>query len=131
MVMERAERQSAERVTGISNVAYDLITLLQNKLEAITACEVYKQDAQEAGNARALSVLEHCQDVDRAFVQRLRRLLAEELGASLAEEEHDERGTPVQRGGDLSSIRSEEVVDDASEDSFTASDPPSFSGTTT
>jgi|SwirhisoilCB1_FD_contig_61_3684248_length_617_multi_2_in_0_out_0_1 hypothetical protein len=131
MVMERAERQSAELVTGISNVAYDLITLLQNKLEAITACEVYKQDAQEAGNARALSVLEHCQDVDRAFVQRLRRLLAEELGASLAEEEHDERGTPVQRGGDLSSIRSEEVVDDASEDSFPASDPPSFSGTTT
>ena len=131
MVMERAERQSAERVTGISNVAYDLITLLQNKLEAITACEVYKQDAQEAGNARALSVFEHCQDVDRAFVQRLRRLLAEELGASLAEEEHDERGTPVQRGGDLSSIRSEEVVDDASEDSFPASDPPSFSGTTT
>ena len=131
MVMERAERQSAELVTGISNVAYDLITLLQNKLEAITACEVYKQDAQEAGNARALSVLEHCQDVDRAFVQRLRRLLAEELGASLAEDEHDERGTPVQRGGDLSSIRSEEVVDDASEDSFPASDPPSFSGTTT
>jgi len=131
MVMERAERQSAELVTGISNVAYDLITLLQNKLEAITACEVYKQDALEAGNARALSVLEHCQDVDRAFVQRLRRLLAEELGASLAEEEHDERGTPVQRGGDLSSIRSEEVVDDASEDSFPASDPPSFSGTTT
>ncbi len=131
MVMERAERQSAERVTGISNVAYDLITLLQNKLEAITACEVYKQDAQEAGNARALSVFEHCQDVDRAFVQRLRRLLAEELGASLAEDEHDERGTPVQRGGDLSSIRSEEVVDDASEDSFPASDPPSFSGTTT
>jgi hypothetical protein len=131
MVMERAERQSAELVTGISNVAYDLITLLQNKLEAITACEVYKQDAQEAGNARALSVFEHCQDVDRAFVQRLRRLLAEELGASLAEEEHDERGTPVQRGGDLSSIRSEEVVDDASEDSFPASDPPSFSGTTT
>ena len=131
MVMERAERQSAELVTGISNVAYDLITLLQNKLEAITACEVYKQDAQEAGNARALSVFEHCQDVDRAFVQRLRRLLAEELGASLAEDEHDERGTPVQRGGDLSSIRSEEVVDDASEDSFPASDPPSFSGTTT
>ena len=131
MVMERAERQSAELVTGISNVAYDLITLLQNKLEAITACEVYKQDAQEAGNARALSIFEHCQDVDRAFVQRLRRLLAEELGASLAEEEHDERGTPVQRGGDLSSIRSEEVVDDASEDSFPASDPPSFSGTTT
>ena len=130
MVMERTERQGAEVVTGISNLTYDLITLLQNKLEAITAYEVYKQDAQEAGNTRALSIFEHCQDVDRAFVQRLRRLLAEELGTALNEEDKDQ-GTPVQRGGDLSSIRSEEIVDDASEDSFPASDPPSFSGTTT
>ena len=131
MVMERAERQSGERVSGITNLTYDLITLLQNKLEAITAYEVYKQDAQEAGNTRALSIFEHCQDVDRAFVQRLRRLLAEELGAGLTNEELEDRGTPVQRGGDLSSIRSDEIVDDASEDSFPASDPPSFSGTTT
>lgn len=130
MVMERAESKSAERVTGIPNLTYDLLTLLQNKLEAITAYEVYKEDAQEAGNARALSIFEHCQDVDRALVNKLRRLLADELGAGLAEDEHKERGTPVQRGGDLSSIRSEEVVDDASEDSFPASDPPSFSGTT-
>jgi hypothetical protein len=34
----------------------------------------------------------------------------------------------MQRGGDLSSLVSDELVDDASEDSFPASDPPSFNG---
>jgi hypothetical protein len=128
--MERTERQSAERVTGVSNLMFDLITLMQNKLEAITAYEVYKKDAEEADNSRAQSLFEHCQDTDRAIVQRLRRLLGEEYGFYQDQDEAGAHGTPVQRGGDLSSIRSEEVVDDASEDSFPASDPPSFSGST-
>ena len=130
MVMERAERQGAERVTGVSNLTYDLITLLQNKLEAITAYEVYKQDAQEAGNTRALSIFEHCQDVDRAFIQRLRRLLADELGAAVGDEDLEDHGTPEQRGGSLKTTELPEIVEEASDESFPASDPPAYSGTT-
>ena len=130
MVMERAERQTAERVTGVSNLTYDLITLLQNKLEAITAYEVYKRDAHEAGNTRAQSLFEHCQDADRAMVTKLRRLLADELGVLAADEDPEGHGTPENRGGSLRTTELPEIVEETSDQSFPASDPPSFSGTT-
>ena len=131
MVMERAEPQSAERVTGITNLTYDLITLLQNKLEAITAYEVYKQDAQEAGNTRALSIFEHCQDVDRAMVIKLRRLLVDQLGVAAIDEDPEGYGTPENRGGSLKTTELPEIVEETSDQSFPASDPPAFGGTTT
>ena len=127
MVMERAERKGAERVSGVPNLTYDLIALLHEKLEAITVYEIYKQDAADAGNTRACALFEHCQETDRSVVQSLRKILAEELNGKVDE---PEKGTPVDRGGDLSPLSSPEVVDDASEDSFPASDPPSYSGTT-
>jgi hypothetical protein len=130
MVMERAERKTAERITGVSNLTYDLITLLQNKLEAITAYEVYKQDAQEAGNTRAQSLFEHCQDVDRAMVNKLRRLLADELGVLATDEDPEGHATPESRGGSLKTTELPEIVEETLDESFPASDPPSFTGTT-
>jgi hypothetical protein len=50
MVTERAERRNAERISGVSNLTYDLISLLHNKLEAISAYDVYRQDARDARN---------------------------------------------------------------------------------
>jgi hypothetical protein len=129
MVMERAERRTAERVSGVPNLTYDLVAMLHEKLEAITVYEIYKQDAREAGHTRALSLFEHCQETDRSVVQHIRKLLADELGTR--EEgvvRRDGTGPAMQRGGDLSSLVSDELVDDASEDSFPASDPPSFNG---
>lgn len=129
MVMERAERRSAERVSGVPNLTYDLVAMLHEKLEAITVYEIYKQDAREAGNTRALSLFDHCQEMDRSVIQLIRTLLSEELrGPEGGNARFNGPDTAMQRGGDLSSLVSEEVVDDASEDSFPASDAPSFSG---
>jgi hypothetical protein len=131
MVMERAERSGAERVGGVPNLTYDLVAMLHEKLEAITVYEIYKRDAREAGHTRALSLIEHCQETDRTVVQHLRKMLAAELGANSEGRSHrDMSGTAMQRGGDLSPLTSDEMVDDASEDSFPASDPPSFNGST-
>lgn len=126
MVMER---RRAERVTGVSNLTYDLVAMLHEKLEAITIYEIYKQDAREAGNGRALSLFDHCQELDRSVIQHIRNLLSQELVVrDGAVDQFDWTGTAMQRGGDLSPLTSLELVDDASEDSFPASDPPSFNG---
>ena len=60
MVMERAERHGAERVSGIPNLTFDLVSMLHEKLEAITVYEVYQRDAEEAGHTQAAALIEHC-----------------------------------------------------------------------
>lgn len=130
MVFEQTKLTSPERARGIPNLTAGLVATLQAKLELISALDMYKEDAREVGHARALALLEHCQQTDSVIVQHLMTLLAEELGG--LHEEADEETVLQQRpprGGDLSSTRAEDQVDDASEDSFPASDPPSFSGT--
>jgi LmbE family N-acetylglucosaminyl deacetylase len=79
MQIEQAKRQNAERISGVPNVTFDLTALLHNKLEAIAAYEVYKQDAREAGHRQAEAFFDHCQQFERTAVQQLRELLAQDL----------------------------------------------------
>jgi hypothetical protein len=78
MVMERAKRQS-ERVTGVSNVAYDLMVVLTNKLEGIAAMEEYKLDAEAAGDQAVRAAFERIVRRDREAIDELRGLLGEHL----------------------------------------------------
>lgn len=130
MVMERAERHTSERVSGIPNLTYDLISMLHEKLEAITVYEIYQRDAEEAGHGQAAALIEHCRQTDLAIVQKLRALLAQELGGGAPAMENDEEGvpsTPAGRGGELTPADKDTMVDEASDESFPASDPPSYS----
>lgn len=79
MVIERVERQNAERISGVPNVTFDLVAVLHNKLEAIAAYEVYKQDAREVGHRQAEAFFDQCQQVERTAVQQLREMLAQNL----------------------------------------------------
>ena len=79
MTIEQAERRNAERISGVPNVTFDLTAVLHNKLEAIAAYEVYKQDAREAGHRQAEAFFDHCQQFERTAVQQLRELLAQDL----------------------------------------------------
>jgi hypothetical protein len=131
------ERESLEHLSGVSNVAFDLISLLHNKLEAIAALETYKRDAQMAGFHHVYDFLQQCQDNDRRTVDHLRAMVANHLVVGL-EEHHgfgDDDTMPVpgraqdaDRPADLPDREpaESELVSEASEESFPASDPPAY-----
>jgi len=138
------ERESIEHVSGVSNVAFDLIALLHNKLEAIKALETYKRDAQMGGFHHIYDFFEQCQENDRRTVDHLRAMVANQLVVGL-EEHHgfgDEDTMPVPgraqddnqpepQSGRPGLVRKpeapeSELVTEASEESFPASDPPAY-----
>jgi hypothetical protein len=80
MAMEQAKR-TAERISGVPNVTYDLIAVLYNKLEGIAAMEGYRRDAEQAGDREAATLFGECQRRDRTDVERLRGMLAQRLGS--------------------------------------------------
>jgi hypothetical protein len=78
MIQETAKRRS-ESVTGVSNVAYDLMVVLTNKLEGIAAMEEYKLDADAAGDSGVRTLFERIEQQDRQAIDELRVLLVEHL----------------------------------------------------
>lgn len=78
MVMEQA-KQLTNKITGVSNVGYDLLTILQNKLQAIAAFEEYKLDAEEAGDQVALDLLTELEQRECKDVETLKRLVVDRL----------------------------------------------------
>ena len=79
MSMERAEREVAEQITGVSNVAYDVMAVLQNKLEGISAMEVYKEDAEEEGDQELRDLFEQIQQRDIQDVEKLKKMLVKHM----------------------------------------------------
>ena len=74
MELEEAKRRS-ERVTGISNVAYDLMVVLTNKLEGVAAMEEYKLDADAANDSEVRAAFERIEQRERQDIDELRGLL--------------------------------------------------------
>lgn len=127
--MEQANRVDAQRVSGIPNLTFDLVSLMHNKLEAVAALEVYLADAREVEHHEAIAFLEFVRNTDLSAVQTLRRLLREELDTQLEAAPGELVGDP-DRGGDLTPNDNLEDVDLESDLSFPASDPPTFNRTT-
>ncbi len=78
MEQEKAKRRS-ERVTGVSNVAYDLMVVLTNKLEGGAAMEEYKLDADAANNPEVRAAFERIEQRARKDIDELRGLLITHL----------------------------------------------------
>jgi deazaflavin-dependent oxidoreductase (nitroreductase family) len=78
MNQEEAKRRS-ERVTGVSNVAYDLMVVLTNKLEGVAAMEEYKLDADAANDAAVRAAFERIEQRERQSIEELRGLLIDHL----------------------------------------------------
>lgn len=70
--------RSSEQVSGVSNVAADLVTLLHNKLDAIAALERYKQDAQ--GDQEISSYFDELEQAEVQAIDRLKSLVTQRLG---------------------------------------------------
>jgi hypothetical protein len=78
MDQEVAKRRS-ERVTGVSNVAYDLMVVLTNKLEGVAAMEEYKLDADAASDSEVRATFERIEQRERQSIEELRGLLLAHL----------------------------------------------------
>jgi deazaflavin-dependent oxidoreductase (nitroreductase family) len=78
MDQEEAKRRS-ERVTGVSNVAYDLMVVLTNKLEGVAAMEEYKLDADAANDREVRAAFERIAERERQSIEELRGLLIAHL----------------------------------------------------
>ena len=63
--------------TVISNLEYDLLTVLQNKSEALKAYETYMKDAQETGSQPCVELFQKLQQADMEHAQEIRQHLQE------------------------------------------------------
>lgn len=77
-MLEQSKRE-AEHVTGVSNVTYDMLAILTSALEGCAALEMYKQDAQKAGDRDALELFEHIQEHEVEEINQLKRFLKKRL----------------------------------------------------
>lgn len=65
--------------TGISDVTYDVMNLLTNKLEGISAIDVYLEDAEDANDQEVTSFLNQLRQQDTQSVHKLRGMLSKRL----------------------------------------------------
>lgn len=56
---------------GVSDLAYDIITLLQSKLEAVSIYDQFIEDAQDAGDAQTAQLLQQIAQQDQQHVEQL------------------------------------------------------------
>lgn len=61
----------------ISNLEYDLMTVLQNKAEALKAYETYIKDAEKLGSKPCAELFQKLKEADQEHAQELRHHLQE------------------------------------------------------
>lgn len=60
---------------AISNLEYDLLTVLQSKSEALKVYEIYMRDAQETGSQPCVELFQKLQQEDMRHAQEVRQHL--------------------------------------------------------
>jgi rubrerythrin len=61
----------------ISDLEYDLLTVLKNKSEAVQLYDTYLQDAQQANSQPCVELIQKLQQADRQHAEEVRRHLQE------------------------------------------------------
>jgi hypothetical protein len=79
--MATQTKRSTENVTGISNVAYDVLTLLQSKLDGISAMQIYKEDAERSNDSEVRKLLDDLEQKEMQEITKLRRILSQRLSS--------------------------------------------------
>lgn len=57
---------------AMTNLSYDILTVLQNKLQAIAAYDAYLKDCQESGDAECQQLVAELKQDDERHVTKLR-----------------------------------------------------------
>ena len=68
---------SSGNTQTISNLEYDLLTVLQNKAEALQAYERYIEDAQSTGSQPCVELFQKLQEQEMQQAQEVRQHLQE------------------------------------------------------
>ncbi|MBD1921706.1 hypothetical protein H6F77_11445 [Microcoleus sp. FACHB-831] len=68
---------TSENGNVLSDLEYDLLTVLQNKSEALKAYETYMQDAQETGSQPCVELFQKLKQADMQHAQEIRQHLQE------------------------------------------------------
>ena len=68
---------SGEKTRAISDLEYDLLTVLQSKSEALKAYDVYIKDAQKIGSQPCVELFQKLQQQDMQQAQEVRQHLQE------------------------------------------------------
>ena len=66
----------------ISNLEYDLLTVLQNKSQALQAYEKYMEDAQATGSQPCVELFQKLQETDQQQAQEIRQHLQQVMQKS-------------------------------------------------
>lgn len=74
MKEETAERG---RKYPLDNVSYDLITIIQNKSQALSAYDTYLEDAE--GNDELCDLLEEMRNSDEEYISQLQQHLGQSI----------------------------------------------------
>jgi bacterioferritin (cytochrome b1) len=64
----------------VGNIEFDVLTVLQSKLEGTQAYEQYIKDSQQAGDPECRQLFEEIKRDDERHVERLRAQLKRQLG---------------------------------------------------
>lgn len=96
------------RITGTRDETYDLISVLYHALQGAETCAKYLEDARNEGDQEAVQFFEEAISTQRRIAERGKALLAQRMNEGQQQREADAR------------------VDEASEESFPASDAPGF-----
>jgi hypothetical protein len=70
--MQAEAKRRSVQVSGVSNVAFDLLTILENKFQGIVAMEEYKLDCQDSTDQPAQDLIEEMQRRKVEDVERLK-----------------------------------------------------------
>lgn len=114
--------------TGTSNELYNLVSVLYHTLQGLETCGRYLRDAEQAGDEELVDFFKRVQEADHRLSEDAKRLLRERIESMGAGEGEGPRGAgPVRRGGALAvKADAEDTVNEASEESFPASDAPAY-----
>ena len=73
-----------DHMTGTSDEQYDLVSVLYHALEGAATCEVYIQDAEEAGDSELTQFFQELQEEESRRAERAKALLAKRLNPQTA-----------------------------------------------